>query len=587
MRFIFGFVGRRTIILLLLASFTLSLFDLIGIATILPYLQILSAKSSQSLDRLNEILGRLGAATPDHVTIVVLSSAGLAAFFLAKFALVYLINRYQLRTFADITFRLNDRMFNMLMQSEYRLFLKSAGSEMIGIVHSATQHATLCFQATVTTANEIMFLLLLTVGLMSIKPAATTIAIATIGAIGLMTYLVAVKRISRYGTQQQKLDIDRQKLAFATANSIKDIKIMELENLFAGKNAELADVYRNITWRYQLLSNLPKIIIEHMFVLVFIAGTTVAILWGMEVEMLLPVLGMIGLIALRVVPGLAKVISAYNSYRYSRISMDRMLVLQQGLIAHSHKEQDVNMPFTRELSIDGVSFSYEDHEVLSDLTMTIRRGQSVGIVGPSGSGKSTLLDVITGIQKARSGAFKMDGVDIDPFETNVLKKKLGYVPQQIALLDESIAFNITFEHYYDAERLQNTLRIANLQKFVESLPNGVGTLVGEGGVRLSGGQRQRIGIARALYRNPEILVFDEATSALDNITERELSQEIQRLAGGMTIIQVAHRLTTIENCNVIHVMDKGRLVASGTHAELLAGCSLYATMCHDQEAEKV
>ncbi len=585
MRFVFSFVGRRTIITLLLASFALSLFDLIGIATILPYLQILSTKSSQSLDRLNEILATLGVVPPEHLTVVIWLSLGLALFFLIKFALVILINRYQLKQFADITYRLNDKLFNMLMQSEYRLFLKSAGSEMIGIVHSATQHATLCFQAIVTTANEIMFLLLLTVSLMSIKPAATTIAIAAIGVIGLMTYLIAVKRISRYGTQQQKLDIDRQKLAFATANSIKDIKIMELENLFAGKNAELADVYRNITWRYQLLSNLPKIIIEHMFVLVFIAGTTVAILWGMEVEMLLPVLGMIGLIALRVVPGLAKVISAYNSYRYSRISMDRMLVLQQELIAHSHKEQDVNAPFTRELVIEGVSFSYEGHEVLADLGMIIRKGQSVGIVGPSGSGKSTLLDVITGIQKARNGAFKMDGLGIDPFETNVLKKKLGYVPQQIALLDDSIAFNITFEHSYDAERLQNTLRIANLQKFVESLPKGVGTLVGEGGVRLSGGQRQRIGIARALYRNPEILVFDEATSALDNITERELSQEIQRLAGGMTIIQVAHRLTTIENCNVIHVMDKGRIVASGTHAELLAGCSLYATMCHDQQAE--
>ena len=584
MKFIFSFVGRQTIAMLLIASFMLSFFDLIGIATIIPYLQVLSAKTSASLENLYGILAMLGIRKPDHLTVVLWISAGLAGFFITKFVLVLLINRYQFKTFTDITYRLTDRLFILLMQAEYGLFQKAAGSEMIGIAHSATHHATICFQAIVTFVNELMFLFLLVGALLVIKPLPTIITIVAIGIIGMATYFFAVKRVSRYGAQQQKLDIDRQKLAFATASSMKDIKIMELEKLFTERNAEMADAYRDITWRYQLLSNFPRITIEHVFVLIFVVGTTSAILFGMQIDLLLPVLGMIGIIAMRVIPGLAKIISAYNSYRYSRISLGRMLQLQQELEIHFHEEVDMNLPFQHELSLDGINFSYGDHKILSSLTMTIYRGQSVGIVGPSGSGKSTLLDVITGIQKAHSGRFSMDGIDIDPFATNVLKKKMGYVPQQISLLDESIAYNITFEHAYDADRLQKAIFVANLDEFVANLPEGIETKVGEGGIRLSGGQRQRIGIARALYRDPEILIFDEATSALDNITEMELSLEIQRLAGGMTIIQVAHRLSTIEHCDVIHVLDKGKLVASGTHADLLRNCSLYKAMCRDQNA---
>ena len=586
MKFIFSFAGRRTIALLLTASFILSFFDLIGIAIILPYLQLLSSAASPTLEKLNSTLALLEIPRPDHLTIILWASIALAVFFVIKYLLVLVINLYQLRAFADNTYYLTDKLFKMLMRSEYSLFQKSSGSEMISITHTATQHGTLCFQALIILANEMMFLLLLTGGLMVVNPMATIIAMISIGSIGIATYFFAVKRVARYGVLQQKLDVDRQKLAFAIASSIKDIKIMGLEKLFSAKNAELADVYRNITWRYQLLSLFPRITIEHMFVLIFIIGTTSAIFLGMPIELLLPVLGMIGLIAMRVIPGLSKIIIAYNSYRYSLISLNRLLTLHDDLQTHIHEETDLSLPFMRDLAIEHVGFSYGDNAVLSDISITIHKGQSVGIVGLSGSGKSTFLDVFTGLQKASSGRFMLDGAPIDPYGTNVLKKKLGYVPQQIALLDESIAFNVTFEHTYNVEHFQKVISIANLQEFVSGLPEGPETRVGEGGVRLSGGQRQRIGIARALYRDPEILVFDEATSALDNITERELSREILRLAGEQTIIQVAHRLSTIEHCDVIHVLDKGKLVASGTHAYLRGNCSLYATMCHDQNAVK-
>ena len=180
----------------------------------------------------------------------------------------------------------------------------------------------------------------------------------------------------------------------------------------------------------------------------------------------------------------------------------------------------------------------------------------------------------------------MDGRPFDPFRSDALRRLLGYVPQNVTLVDDTIAFNIAFDVDPDANRLQQTASVARIKEFIESLPEGFQTLVGENGVRVSGGQKQRIGIARALYRNPEILIFDEATSSLDNVTERELSAEIEMLSGSKTLVIVAHRLSTVARCDVIHVFDEGHIVGSGTHLQLLHSCGEYRSL-YDAQSEAV
>jgi ABC-type bacteriocin/lantibiotic exporter with double-glycine peptidase domain len=225
--------------------------------------------------------------------------------------------------------------------------------------------------------------------------------------------------------------------------------------------------------------------------------------------------------------------------------------------------------------VRNLEFSHGDRPVLIDVSLIIRKGSSVGIVGLSGSGKTTFLDVVAGLRRATGGRFLMDGQEFDPFRSDALRSLLGYVPQNVTLLDDTIAFNIAFDNQPNPDRLRAVARAARLETFVHSLPAGFSSMVGENGVRISGGQKQRIGIARALYRDPAILIFDEATSSLDNVTERELGNEIAALAGEKTLVIVAHRLSTVVRCDVIHVFEEGHIVCSGTHAELLVRCQAY------------
>ena len=251
----------------------------------------------------------------------------------------------------------------------------------------------------------------------------------------------------------------------------------------------------------------------------------------------------------------------------------------ESILSQSQQEKIVdNLNYEKVMDIKNLSFTYGHGIVLNQVNINIKKGHSVGIVGPSGSGKSTLLDIITGLLKSQTGSFYLDDVKFDPFFSSSLHDILGYVPQSISLLDESIAYNITFEHEPDYKRLNKVLRMSNLETFVNSLQYQENTIIGEGGIALSGGQRQRVGIARALYKEPKILIFDEATSALDSLSEKAFIDEISALRGYVTTVVVAHKLSTVVNCDTIYVLHKGQIVASANHNELMVSCPLYQEM---------
>jgi ABC-type multidrug transport system fused ATPase/permease subunit len=231
------------------------------------------------------------------------------------------------------------------------------------------------------------------------------------------------------------------------------------------------------------------------------------------------------------------------------------------------------MDFRQSIACENVSFVYEDaaRPALKDITLTIRSGESVGIVGPTGSGKSTLVDVLLGLLRPTSGRVLIDGDDLIGYE-RAWQRLIGYVPQDPYLLDDTLRRNIAFgvpDSTIDEQRLARACSLAQLDEFLRQLPEGLETAVGEDGVRLSGGQRQRVAIARALYQEPEVLVFDEATAALDNQTEREVTRAIAALHGQRTLIVIAHRLTTVESCDRLFFLRDGQLAGVGPYAELL------------------
>jgi ABC-type multidrug transport system fused ATPase/permease subunit len=240
----------------------------------------------------------------------------------------------------------------------------------------------------------------------------------------------------------------------------------------------------------------------------------------------------------------------------------------------SFKNPEVpTMYLTKTVNLKNISYRYSGTSELAlrDISLSIEKGQSIALIGKSGAGKTTLVDVILGLLKPDSGDISVDGVSIYG-KLRSWQNLVGYIPQSISLLDESVERNIAFgvpEHMIDSDRLNKAIKAAQLEELIEQLPDGIKTSVGERGVRLSGGQRQRIGIARALYFGREILVLDEATSALDNETESLVTEAIRALSGTKTMIIIAHRLTTVEHCDRIYLLDKGRIVQSGSYREVV------------------
>jgi len=293
---------------------------------------------------------------------------------------------------------------------------------------------------------------------------------------------------------------------------------------------------------------------------------------GYESTRILPVIGLFGAAAFRLLPAVSRTISNLQTIKWNQeiaheLHADLLLPTEIEQIGKQVRSQFVSINFSN------VSFGYVGaaNKSLDDVSLVIKQGEAVGLVGPSGSGKSTLVDVFLGLLAPQSGDVQVNGEPIRE-KLGLWRTTVGYVPQTIFLIDDSLRKNIAFglpnEEINEAD-VQQALQLAQLQEFVDGLPDGLDTVVGERGVRLSGGQRQRIGIARALYNKPEVLVLDEATSSLDTETEHEVMKAVQALQGTKTVVIVAHRLSTVEYCDRLYRLENARVVDEGTFSEVM------------------
>ena len=300
---------------------------------------------------------------------------------------------------------------------------------------------------------------------------------------------------------------------------------------------------------------------------------------GRPIHSLLPVLSLLAIASVRLVPSLTVINSSLSSVRYNQAALDLVCLeletLEQGSPAPKPAgPEEHGGPGFKTLGLHGVHFRYPGAAAgtLAGVTLEIRAGQAVAFIGASGAGKSTLVDVILGLLEPTRGEVRVDDRNLHAAPA-AWQRQIGYVPQEIYLMDDTIRRNIAFgvpDDAIDEAAVQRAVQDAQLETFVREQPSGLDTVIGNWGVRISGGQRQRIGIARALYRNPRVLVLDEATSALDNETEREVVKAITRQRGVRTLIMVAHRLTTVQDCDWLYLMAGGRVMDEGTLPELLA-----------------
>lgn len=386
-------------------------------------------------------------------------------------------------------------------------------------------------------------------------------------------FLLLRQKASSLSSQRKEADRGAIREAQQLLTGIKAIKTSQAEAHFLQKFQEHSASQAKINRILPLFYNAPKYILEPIafgLIVVLVIAYSSA---GISIDALVPVLGVIGLAGYRLLPA-AQILYAQLSQistmrhtvdevyeEFSRLGSDSVMKHESGLATPL-----LPLPWKKEISLNSVTFSYGDGDapVLHDLSLEVAKRSSLGIVGKTGSGKSTLVDLILGLHKPTSGVIAVDGRPITDENLRSWQASIGYVPQDVFLIDDTVARNIALgvpDGEIDPARLRSVAEAAQILSFIENqLPEGFASMVGERGVRLSGGQRQRIALARALYRQPQLLILDEATSALDNDTEAAVVEAINRLQGSVTMIVVAHRLATVERCDRILDLDAPKVL---------------------------
>lgn len=393
----------------------------------------------------------------------------------------------------------------------------------------------------------------------------------------LMITKVLKPRLNAIGKKNQAIQSRIAKWRIQSIYGLKDVKVLHREEFFVRNYYESGAVGANVARNYAVMNNTPRLLIETVFIAAMLSFIFLFIVQGGDITLLFSQLTAFAAAAVRVMPATNRINTYLSEIAYAQPCLD---YLYENLTANMKMDvngsvtglargggaqtQEVRTHLQDKIVLDHITYAYPNTEknIFTDAHMEVKKGQSVGIMGPSGAGKSTVVDILLGLLRVQEGTITCDGANIFDNYADWLSK-IGYIPQSIYLIDESIRDNIAFGidgDKIDDRRIWEVLEEAQLKEFVEELPEGLDTTIGDRGVRISGGQRQRLGIARALYHNPEILVFDEATSALDNDTEKAVMDAINNFHGRKTMVIIAHRLNTIAKCDVIYKVDGEKIV---------------------------
>lgn len=472
---------------------------------------------------------------------------------------------------------ISGRLFKSYLHRTYAFHLQHNSAKLLSnTITESTQFSTGFTAAALMVFNDVLVMLSIVVVLFVMEPVGAVIATVLFGSMSLLLFLISKSRAASWGQARQQNERLRIKSAQQGFNGAKDIKLYGCEDVFVNQYLKETHISLEAGRKQTILQNVPRIFLE--FVAIFALCSLVVFLYisGNATNILITV-GLFTAAAFKLLPTISRLVQSGQAIVFNRpvVSFIYSELLEGEKLSHSNCDSlELDVKFVKNINVTNLTFSYEgvDCPALESINLDIGAGKMIGFIGSSGAGKSTLIDCILGLIHPSTGELNVDGTPITQHNVSSWQKNLGYVSQVIYLLDGTLRENVGFGIPYDSideEKLRNAIEKAQLTDFVASLPEGLETLVGERGVRLSGGQRQRIGIARALYNNPPVLVLDEATSSLDTGTEREVMQAVEKLQGSKTILIIAHRFSTIENCDYVYKLEKGRVVAQGKPSLML------------------
>lgn len=561
---------KKQYIFVTIIAFLGSMWELLGVSAILPFIE--SIMTPEELDgKWYMKIVRMFFNPKDNVEIMTILGVSIIAVYVLKNLYLMFSSYVQAWYSTSVQRDLSIRAANVFLHSSYLFHLGVNSSVLIRSITQDVVGVFAVFFYMFRVIAELFTVIAISVYILFLDPMLSISLVGILGFCMIVVFFALKKLVKLFGRIGQ--DCDGKMLQYLTQafNGIKEIMVMNRQEYFANSFNKACSLSARAAKRNNFLNVIPGNIYEIVCIGGLIGLVTIRLHMTDDITGFVTKLAIIAVAAFRLFPSVTRLNTNLNAILYNRPRLDTMYEMMKGIEAEEAyqiktkpSDQVEPMVFKNELKINGIDWKYPQGKanVLEGLDLSIKKGQSVALIGPSGAGKTTLADVILGLLGPQKGQILLDGEDVYK-NLQGWSKIIGYVPQAVYLTDDNIRNNVAFGIYeedIDEERVWDALKEAQLADFIKSLPDGLDTMVGERGVRLSGGQRQRIAIARALYENPEILVLDEATSALDTETETAVMESIDSLHGTKTMIIVAHRLTTIRNCDVIYEINGGKAV---------------------------
>ena len=573
--------SERKRLYMLFGIMTISaLIEVAGIVSILPFLSLIT---NPALINDNNILKWLYTTLNFQSTNKFLIFTGVVVLLVLIISNVLVIlTMWGVARFTNMrNYSISRRLLSRYLHQPYAFFLNKntieLGKNILSEVAYVTGGVLVPLMDIISRGIVALFIFAM---LLAVEPLLALSVMVILGIAYIFIYRIVKKKISNLGKRRFSANTELHKAVYEAFGGIKQLKLLGFEEVFINRYSRPSSSYAKDTATNKIISGTPRYIME----VIAIGGIISVVLYLLASDRVfqdaLPLIGLFAFAAYRIMPALQIIFASVTTIRFYTNSLD---VLHNDMSSMNHKSytmvnakkkpSPINMQ--KELKLEEITFSYPGTRkpVIDNLNIKIGSNTSVAFVGKTGVGKTTIADIVLGLLRPCSGRILVDGVEITDENLSGWQKNLGYIPQDIYLLDDTVTRNIAFgvpNEEIDINIVEGVAQIANIHNFVtEELPDKYQTLVGERGIRLSGGQRQRIGIARALYHNPGVLVLDEATSALDGKTENEVFEAINNIARTKTLIIIAHRLTTTRDCDIIYILKDGKIVGQGKYKELM------------------
>ncbi len=569
---------RKKISLLLFLIIIMALLDMIGVASILPFIAVLSNPDTINtniyLSSMYEFSSVFGVENDKQF----LFSLGVLMFLLLVTSLIFkaFTTYIQVRFVQMCQFNLSKRLVEGYLYQPYSWFLgrhsADLGKTILSEVSEVIGGGLKPFMELIAKGMVTIAIIVL---LISIDPQLSFITGFSLGGAYWLIFYFIRRNLNKIGSDRLKNNQLRFTAVIEAFGAAKEVKVGGLEKTYIDRFSNPAYVFARTHASATLLGQLPRFFLEA----ISFGGILLVILYLMRqtgsFNNSLPIIALYVFAGYRLIPALQQIYVSFTQFTFVGPSLDKLYKDIKNLKPTPSINAQGILSFKEKISLKNIYYNYPDasRTTLKSISLIIPAKSTIGIVGATGSGKTTTVDIILGLLEAKKGTLEVDGQVITKQNTRAWQRNIGYVPQHIYLSDDTIAANIAFGqnvNNIDQDEVERASKIANIHNFViDELPKKYQTTVGERGIRLSGGQRQRIGIARALYHNPQVIILDEATSALDNQTEQAVMDAVNNIGKNITIILIAHRLSTVKKCDEIFLLDKGELKNKGTFEKLI------------------